>query len=170
MLEQVDPAASRIGFEVWTRYGQRLDGEIAAFQGQLEHREDGRKRFVVRLQMDSAHIPGHRRYTRWMRGQEFFDVAHHRLAEFESAPFVGSTSGTPGVPSLLDGWLTLRGVRHPVQLHIAPGECARAGYDCPVTARGEVSRAAYGMDRWQFAVSDRVTFVLHVRLSGAGAR
>ena len=163
----VDPATSRIGFDVWTRYGQRLEGVIPTFQGRVERLPDGQERFVVQLHMASATMVGHPRFTRWMRGPDFFDVAQYPLAVFESVP------GPPlpvGAAADVDGWLTLRGQRLPLRLRVQPAGCARPGYDCAVTGRGEVSRLAYGMERWQLAVSDRVTFVLQVRLKGAESR
>ena len=163
----VDTARSHIGFAIRTRYGQRLEGHFPRFAGQVDTLPDGRQRITVTLDAGSADIPGHPRYTRWMRGGDFFDAGAHPRIVFQSephSPHLGMTGGT------VDGWLTLRGVRAPLRMQVSPAGCARPGYDCAVTGKGEVSRTAHGMERWQLAVGDRVTFVLKVRLLDAGSR
>ncbi|NEL42859.1 MAG: polyisoprenoid-binding protein, partial [Xanthomonas perforans] len=63
--------------------------------------------------------------------------------------------------------LTIRGITHIETLHVAPAECARPGYDCDVISRGTVLRGRYGMNAWQMALGDRVTFILRGRLQEA---
>ncbi|MCF5935062.1 polyisoprenoid-binding protein, partial [Xanthomonas perforans] len=43
----------------------------------------------------------------------------------------------------------------------------RPGYDCDVFSRGTVLRGRYGMNAWQMALGDRVTFILRGRLQEA---
>ena len=160
----LDPVHSRIGFEIRTRYGQRLEGHFPRFEGRRETLADGRQRVVVQLDASHVEIPGHPRYTRLVRAAEFFDVATHPRIDFQSLPHSPDTARTGAT---VDGWLTLRGIRGPVRMQVAAAGCPRPGYDCAVTGKGEISRSAHGMDRWQLAVGDRVTFVLQVRLAGA---
>ena len=99
-----------------------------------------------------------------MRGEEFFDAGRHPVVEFDSLPYWPETVEQGGA---INGRLTLRGISHPESLQVEKAECARPGYDCDVVSRGTVQRGRYGMDSWQLALSDRVTFVLRARLSEA---
>jgi polyisoprenoid-binding protein YceI len=153
---------SQIGFEVRTRFGQRIEGVFPHFEA---HRDPVRRpppgapEDVHR----SVEIPGKARYTGWMRGEEFFDAGRHPVVEFDSLPYWPETVEGGDI----NGRLTLRGISHPEALQVEKAECARPGYDCDVVSRGTVQRGRYGMDSWQLALSDRVTFVLRARLSEA---
>lgn len=160
----IDPVNSQLGFEIRTRYGQRLEGRFPVFQGQVLVLPDGQHQVVLALDAAAAEVTGHPRYTRWLRGEDFFDAGQHRHISFRSEPYP-ATLGTAG--GVVAGQLTLRGVPGQLEMVVEPAGCPLPGYDCAVSGRGTVSRSAYGMDGWQFAVSDRVTFVLHVRLTGA---
>ena len=159
-----DTTHSRFGFEIRTRFGQRIEGEFPRFEGWLTVLPDGRHQ--VRLRMFTAYvqIPGKPRYTGWMRGEDFFDVARYPLVEFESEPF------EPGIVEQggnVQGQLSIRGISRRETLRVGEPECARPGYDCDLVSRGTIQRGRYGMSNWQFALSDQVTFVLRSRLSGA---
>ena len=58
-----DTTHSRFGFEIRTRFGQRIEGEFPRFEGWLTLLPDGRHQ--VRLRMFTAYvqIPGKPRYT-----------------------------------------------------------------------------------------------------------
>lgn len=160
----LDPDASHIGFSIRPRVGPPITGAIARFHGRVELLDDGREQITVVLEMDSASLPGHPHLTRWMRGRDFFDVERHPQAVFRSLPHPPGLGRTGGQ---VEGRLLLRGIEAPVRLEVLPAGCDRAGYDCPVTGTGGVSRSRHGMDRWQLAVGDEVTLVLTVRLQGA---
>ena len=160
----LDTQHSRIGFEVRTRFGQRIEGVFPRFEGRIEILSDGRHQVHLKMFTRSVVIPGKDRYTGWMRGEEFFDAGRHPVVEFDSLPYWPDTVADGGD---IDGRLTLRGVSHPETLRVEKAECARPGYDCDVVSRGTVQRGRYGMDSWQLALSDRVTFVLRARLSEA---
>lgn len=158
---QVDPARSHLGFEIHTRLGQRIEGTFPRFEGWIEVLADGRHQVHLRLFTEYVEIPGRPRYTGWMRGPDFFDVQRHPVVAFDSEP-IPPERVLHGGP--VPGRLNIRGVAHPETLHLAKPECARPGYDCDVSSRGTVLRGRYGMDKWQLALSDRVTFVLRTRL------
>ena len=160
----IDTAQSILGFEIRTRYGQRLQGRFPVFNGQLQTLADGRQQVSLVIDARAAEVTGHRRYTGWLRSDQFFDVQQHPQIIFQSRPHQAITAVSGGE---VGGELTLRGVSGAIQMQVSPALCERPGYDCPVSGRGTVSRRAYGMDGWQLAVGDRVTFVLQVRLSGA---
>ncbi|HAI45480.1 YceI-like domain protein [compost metagenome] len=161
---EFDTARSRFGFEIRTRLGQRIEGVFPRFEGRIEVLSDGRHQVHLRMFTRYVEIPGKQRYTGWMRGEEFFDSARYPVVEFDSVPYWPEVVDKGGG---VQGRLILRGVSHPETLRVEPAECPRAGYDCDVVSRGTVQRGRYGMDSWQLALSDRVTFVLRARLSEA---
>lgn len=161
---QLDLARSRLGFEVRTRLGQRIEGNFPHFEGRIEVLSDGRHQVHLKMYTRSVEIPGKARYTGWMRGEEFFDAGRHPVVEFDSLPYQPERVEHGGD---IEGRLMLRGISHPEVLRVEKADCARPGYDCDVVSRGTVLRGRYGMDNWQLALSDRVTFVLRARLSEA---
>ncbi|MCS4231866.1 polyisoprenoid-binding protein YceI [Stenotrophomonas maltophilia] len=160
----LDTQRSQLGFEVRSRLGQRIEGSFPHFEGRIEVLSDGRHQVHLKMYTRSVEIPGKPRYTGWMRGEEFFDAARHPVVEFDSLPYDPARVDQGGD---IHGRLMLRGVSHPETLRVEKAECARPGYDCDVVSRGTVLRGRYGMDNWQLALSDRVTFVLRARLSEA---
>jgi len=161
---QFDAVHTRLGFEIRTRFGQRIEGEFPRFEGGVTVLPDGRHQ--VRLQMFTQYvqIPGKPRYSGWVRGEEFFDAQRHPLVAFESEPYAADIAVHGGD---VQGLLTIRGISRRETLHVEAAECARPGYDCDLVSRGTVQRGRYGMDSWQLALSDRVTFILRARLAGA---
>ncbi|WP_312253536.1 YceI family protein [Stenotrophomonas sp.] len=161
---QLDLERSQIGFEVRSRLGQRIEGVFPHFEGRVDVLSDGRHQVHLKMFTRTVEIPGKERYTGWMRGPEFFDAGRYPFVEFDSLPYWPETVERGGE---IQGRLTLRGVSHPESLQVEKAECGRPGYDCDVVSRGTVQRGRYGMDSWQLALSDRVTFVLRARLSEA---
>ncbi|MBN6150673.1 YceI family protein [Xanthomonas sp. AmX2] len=161
-----DPAQSRFGFEIRTRFGQRIEGFFPRFEGSVEILPDGRHQVHLRVFSAYVEIPGKPRYTAWMRGEDFFDVARYPELSFDSQPFAPGVLNSGGA---VVGTLNIRGISHQETLTLMPAGCARAGYDCDAISRGTVLRGRYGMDKWDLALSDRVTFVLRARLTGAAA-
>ena len=160
----LDPRRSRIGFDVRSRIGQRIEGNFPHFEGRIEVLSDGRHQVHLKMYTRSVEIPGKERYTGWMRGEDFFDAQRHPAVEFDSLPYDPDTVAQGGD---IQGRLMLRGVSHPEVLRVERAACDRPGYDCDVVSRGTILRGRYGMDNWQLALSDRVTFVLRARLSEA---
>ncbi len=161
---ELDTARSRLGFEIRTRLGQRIEGVFPRFEGRIDVLSDGRHQVHLRMFTGYVEIPGKDRYTGWMRGEEFFDAGRYPVVEFDSVPYDPQLVEKGGG---IHGRLILRGVSHPETLQVEPASCPRAGYDCDVVSRGTVQRGRYGMDSWQLALSDRVTFVLRARLNEA---
>ncbi len=159
-----DVEHSRFGFEIRTRFGQKIEGLFPRFEGHITVLPDGRQQVRLRMFSQYVEIPDKPRYTGWMRGEDFFDAERYPVVEFNSVPYVPGLVEKGGV---VQGTLTLRGITRPETLRVMPPVCDRPGYDCDVTSRGTILRGRYGMDSWQVALSDRVTFVLHTRLTGA---
>ncbi len=157
----IDPAHTRIGFTLKTRWGQVLQGRFPRFDGGIETLDDGRYR--VRLQMSAreVEIVGYPSYTGMTRGEGFFEADRFPDVEFVSDPYASALIADGGK---LTGALTIRDVTRRETFIILKSECARPAYDCDVLASGSVRRTDYGVDRWILAVSDHVRFVLRLRV------
>lgn len=160
----LDTARSRCGFEIRTRFGQKIEGWFPKFEGEVVRLADGRHRVRLRMDARQVEIPDKPRYTSWMRGEDFFDVERHPVVEFDSQPYSQEVTLHGGD---IIGDLSIRGITHTETLTVMPADCPRAGYDCDVISRGTVLRGRYGMDSWQVALGDRVTFILRARLQEA---
>ncbi|MBD9370486.1 YceI family protein [Xanthomonas sp. XNM01] len=161
-VERIDETRSTLGFEVRTRLGQRLEGRFPRFEGSVDTLPDGRHRVRLRIATAAAEIPRGPRYTDWMRSDRFFDTVRHPWMEFVSDPYPATLLRTGGE---LRGTLTLRGIHKEETLDMQPATCARPGHDCDVVVEGDIRRSRYGMDDWQLALSERVRFVMQVRLA-----
>ena len=163
---ELDPVASKIGFTLKTRWGQLLHGSFPEARGEVAELADGRHQVRLQLSARSVEIVGHSSYTRLTRGDGFFDAERYPQVEFVSDAYTPQLlrSGGP-----LPGVLTIRDVRHREVFTIEPASCTRPARDCDVVASGSIRRADFGMDRWTFALSDKVVFSLRVRVREDGA-
>lgn len=159
-----DPAHTRIGFELRTRWGQRLDGRFPSYEGQVRRHADGLQQVTVRLSTADVEIVGYPRYTAFSRGPSFFDAQRYPTASFTSEPYPESLLVAGG---RLGGTLRLHGVSQRESFTVEPSTCARPAIDCDLVARGSVRREDYGMDDWAMAVQGRVQFALRLRLKAA---
>ena len=159
--ETFDPAHSRFGFELRTRWGMKLEGLFPRHEGEVTQLPDGRKQARLRMFTRDVQIEGHPRYSEWTRSSKFFDAERYPAVVFQSQPYSEDMLHKGGP---LAGEISIRGITHMEILTVAPSTCARPGHDCDVVATGAVRRSDYGMDDWQMAVSDRVVFVLRARL------
>lgn len=162
----VDPAASRAGFSLGTRWGQALEGRFPDVRGQVAVLADGRHQVWLALDTRTVEIVDHPGYTRFTRGGGFFDAAEWPQVQFTSEAYAPELLREGG---LLGGRLRIRGIERRETFRIEPAACARPGRDCDVVATGRVQRANYGMTRWGFAISPDVVFVLRIRLRGDAA-
>jgi polyisoprenoid-binding protein YceI len=158
---EIDPVASHIGFILKTRWGQSLEGRFPEARGEVAELPDGRHQVRLQLAARAVEIEGHASYTRLTRGSGFFDVEDYPLVEFVSDAYAPGLLHSGGA---LSGTLTIRNLRHREVFTISPARCARPARDCDVVASGSIHRGDYGMDRWNFALSDTVRFSLRVRV------
>lgn len=161
-----DPVHTQFRFDARTRWGQPVGGVFARYEARLQSLGDGRRRVHVALDAGSVDVAGPRRYTAMARGPEFFDAARYPRIEFVSEPHDAALTRTGGA---LRGQVTLHGVRRRETFIVEPATCARPGEDCDVIARGRVSRAAYGLRAYAFALGDTVRFTLRLRLAPEAA-
>lgn len=158
--QAIDPARSRVEFDVRTRLGPMVRGRFPDYAGRVETLPDGRHRVRVRLAAAAVIVAGPARYTALARGPQLFDVDRHPEIEFVSEPYPADLARTGGA---LPGRLRLRGVERTERFTLAPSGCARPGHDCPVIASGRIDRDDYGLEGWRWALADTVRFRLHVR-------
>lgn len=163
---EIDTAHSRIGFTLKTRWGQTLDGRFPQWQGEIVEVSAARRQVRLRLPTAEVEILGHPQYSKITRGKGFFDAERHPYVEFVSDPYDDALLREGG---LLGGALTIRGVRRREVFALEPATCDRPTVDCDVVASGVVYRSDYAMDRWAFALGDRVVFSLHLRTRSARA-
>ncbi len=160
---EIDPVASHIGFTLKTRWGQALVGRFPDYRGEVAELGGDRHRVQLQLSAATVEIVDHATYTRFTRGEGFFDAAHYPHVDFVSDAYPPELLRDGGP---LPGTLTIHGVRHREVFTISPATCARPASDCDVVASGSIRRSDYGIDRWNFALSDRVRFSLRVRIRG----
>ncbi len=162
----IDADASSAGFTVRTRWGQTLEGRLPVVIGEIVRVGDQRKRVSLRLPTGRAEVAGNDRYTRLVRGEGFFDVEHHPEIVFVSDAYPESLLRDGGK---LAGELTIRGKTRREVFTLEAAACERPGIDCDVLATGVVYRGDFDMDRWSFALSDRVKLTLRLRSRSGGA-
>jgi len=158
---EIDPATTRIGFTLKTRWGQVLRGRFPTYTGEIEALADGRHRVRLAMSARDIEIVGHPNYTGMTRGDGFFQADRYPEVTFVSDPYPLSLLAEGG---RLGGELTIRDVHRRETFTVAPATCDRPARDCDVVAGGSVRRTDYGVDRWVFAVSDIVRFDLRLRL------
>ncbi|WP_386759680.1 YceI family protein [Lysobacter cavernae] len=159
--ESFDPLHTRFGFELRTRWGQRVAGDFPDYAGELTVLPDGRHQVRIVLATAAVQVADSARYTELARGPRFFDSARYPRIEFLSEPHHADVVDRGG---RLRGKLSMHGVSRMETFVLAPAACARPGKDCDVLATGSISRGDYGLDGWQLALIDRVRFTLRVRL------
>jgi polyisoprenoid-binding protein YceI len=158
---EVDPVASRIDFTLTTRWGQPLQGRFPDAHGEVAELGDGRHQVRLQLSTRSVEIVNHSTYTRYTRGSSFFDAAHYPQMEFICDAYPPELLRRGGA---LPGVLTIRAVHRREVFTISPATCAQPARDCDVVASGSIHLSNYGMDRWNFALSDKVRFSLRLRV------
>lgn len=164
LAQALDPARSRIEFDLKTRWGQTITGHFPRYDGEVAQLPDGRREVRIRLAAASVEVEGSRRYTRFARGERFLDAEHHPWVEFRSDPY-GAELVRQGGP--LYGTLSMHGVSRRETFMLEPGACERPARDCDVVAQGRVLRTNYGVESWRWALTDDVNFRLRVRLREA---
>nr|WP_246606839.1 YceI family protein [Lysobacter antarcticus] len=156
-----DAAHTRFGFELRTRWGQRVQGQFPVYDGTVLFLPDGRRQVRIRLAAGSIDVAGSERYAAMARSDAFFDAEHHPDIEFVSEPHDDVLTRRGG---LLQGYLRMHGVSRPETFVVAPARCDRAGEDCDAFASGSVARSDYGIAGMRLVLSDRVRFTMQVRL------
>ncbi|MCF7220696.1 YceI family protein [Marilutibacter chinensis] len=131
--------ADHVGISVWRGKFNRTSGEVTL------DKEAGSGTLEVEVDLSSIDF-GHDVLNGEMAGPEYFDTANHPTATYTGtlADFVD------GVPTRVDGELSLRGVTRPVTLDIRSFKCMpHPMYKrdwCGADAYATIDRAAFGID------------------------
>jgi polyisoprenoid-binding protein YceI len=110
---------------------------------------------------------GNQSYEDWVKSPEFFDVARHPEIGFVSEPFPLQRLHKGGQ---LSGTLTIRGVARPETFDLAPAECDKPAYDCPIVVKGSIRRSDFGMHSRRGTLSDKVDLHFEVYAIEAAER
>jgi polyisoprenoid-binding protein YceI len=163
---RIDTARSLATFSVRAVWIKRIEGRFAHIEGSIRP-ELAPDRYALRVRVASGSVLMAREgYEEWARSPDFFDTAQHPWIEFEARDLPGELLRAGGE---IEGLLTLRGEQRPVRFELLPSDCAQAGFECPVQARGEVERSDFGMDARRLFVGDKVRLNFDIRLREASA-
>ncbi|MDW8478899.1 MAG: YceI family protein [Xanthomonadales bacterium] len=137
----------------------RSSGRFPRLGGGLR-REGGR--VVIEATIEVAELEGlSGRERRYALGPDFFDALNHPRIRFRSDPLPPEILALGGA---LPGWLSIRGLSRRASFELAPPACPDAGRGCPLEARGEIRRSAFGLGRGAVGLGDRVALRLVVWL------
>ncbi len=154
--QRIDPARSSADFDIDLRIGgDRVRGRLPQVGGALVRMDDGRLRIEMDVDSNAAEVPGQPRYTRMLRGPQFFDTARHPRVLFVSDPFPEEKLRQGGV---FEGALTVRGVTRRECLEVLPAACAQPLRDCPLRAHGALLRGRYGMRSLRLVAGEEVRY------------
>lgn len=143
---QVDPThtfpsfeADHMGISVWRGKMNKNSGKV------LYDKADGSGSVDITIDLTSIDF-GQDQLNKWAQGKDLFDVKKHPKAQYKGR-FAAVANG---VPTELQGELTLHGVTKPVNLKINSIKCIPHPMLkrelCGADASGSFSRADFGMD------------------------
>lgn len=141
-------------------------GEFEAFEGRVVLDTDRPENVVVEVTVDVTSLDsGLPARDENLLGGSWFDAAAHPQMTFTATGFeqTGDTTG------ILTGDLALRGVTGPVRLDVTFNGTARDPFSSRnirwgFSARGTLSRSAFGMDFGTDFVGDEVTLMIETEL------
>lgn len=153
----LDPDHAALIFKVDHLGFSTYVGRFERFDVSLEFEEDdpAASRVAAVIDMTSLDVANDD-FAETLMGPGWFDAAAFPEAQFQSTGIVitGENAGT------MTGDLTLHGVTAPVNLEIAFNgggrDRLRGAYAIGLSARGEISRSAFGVDSFNGLVGDKV--------------
>lgn len=153
----LDPDHAALIFKVDHLGFSTYVGRFERFDVSLEFEEDdpAESRVAAIIDMTSLDVANDD-FAETLMGPGWFDAAAFPEAQFQSTGIVitGENAGT------MTGDLTLHGVTAPVNLEIAFNgggrDRLRGAYAIGLSARGEISRSAFGVDSFNGLVGDKV--------------
>lgn len=161
MIDSTRASASFWIRPVWLK---RIEGVFPVLEGTAFRQSDGA--IVVDVGIDARALQMQRAsYLTWAQSVEFFDVEHHPWIRFRADP-ISPQRLHDGGP--ITGWLQLRDAGARVGFDLEPAACDDPGIDCPVRAKAEISRSAFGMDARRLALGDLVHLSISVYLTATG--
>lgn len=155
-----DTTQSQAQFSVRKLLFAHVRGTFPGLVGTLRTVAGPGNRVEVDAVMDVAALQmADRREKAQALGPKFFDAARYPRARFVSDPFPFAMLASGGA---LRGVLVLHGTRRPVTLDLQPSQCPGQPLACPISVKGTISRAQFGMHAWRGALSDKVDVRLEI--------
>jgi polyisoprenoid-binding protein YceI len=158
---RIDPVHTRVAFQVSHAGFSQAIGTFSQARGRLDFdREDwSTTRLDVEIPLDTLDI-GDADWRRRILDRTFFDAGKYPVARFISTRVERGAGDTATV----HGTLTLRGRSQPVALQVTLNALKRhpltfkrtAGF----SARGTLSRKAFGITAWNSVVGDTVSLII----------
>ncbi len=163
----LDSVRSSAQFSVKVLWMLDVDGQFGGVHGHVRI-DHVRGEAVVDARIDANAVRMRRDGTeKWVKSDEFFNVARYPEIRFVSRPFPLSTLADGGD---LAGSLSLRGFRGPVIFKLEPSTCARPAIDCAAEATGTIRRGTFGMRSRKGTLSDKVELRLGIWIDEGAAR
>lgn len=170
---QIDPAHSKVGFEIPHLVISSVEGRFNAFEGTLDLNEKFEKS-KVKFSVDISSIDtGNSKRDDHLKSPDFFDAGKYPKMTFESTEVKGTPEGFK-----LTGNLTIHGVTKPQTFEAKYTGSAKDGYGnekAAFTAKKEISRKEYGLT-WNNmveagpVVGDKVTIDLKIQAAKPAAK
>lgn len=153
----LDPAHASLIFKVDHLGFSTYVGRFERFDVSLNFDENDAAASRVEAVIDMTSLDvANDDFAETLMGPSWFDAAAFPEARFQSTAIIvtGENTGT------MTGDLTLHGVTAPVSLEVmfngGGRDRLRGAYAIGLSARGEISRSAYGVDRFEGLVGDTV--------------
>ncbi|MBN8728384.1 MAG: YceI family protein [Xanthomonadales bacterium] len=156
---RLDAERSRAEFSLRAVWLMRVRGWFDSVHGDIAI-DRFRNRAVVDAVIAAGSVAmASANHAEWVRSPEFFDAAAHPEIHFVSEPFPLQRLQSGGD---FPGQLTLRGLTRDVRFELDPAACDRPGFDCAITAKGNLSRSAFGMHTRRGTLGDKVQLRLRI--------
>lgn len=165
----IDPVHTRVLFFVEHARFSRAIGQFRPVQGGLWFDAENWAGSRVDICLPVAGLDmGDERWTRALQQPAFFDLRGHPQVCLRSR-VVEVLDGKRG---RLHGELTVRGITRPVVFDFTVNDLRRFSLTMKrrlgISARAELSRAAFGMDRDPTLIGDRVEVIIELEAQAAG--
>jgi polyisoprenoid-binding protein YceI len=141
----IDTAHSDISFSVRHLMITQIKGFFARFQGTMQSNAPDFSDASIQVEIDADSIhTNHPNRDQHLRGEDFFAVDQYPLIHFQSSTLIQVTASN----YLLNGLLTVRGIREPIQLQVrfngkSVDQQGEVKYGFELT--GQISRKDFGL-------------------------
>lgn len=162
----IDPVHSELGFSVRHMMVSKVRGRFERVEGTIVTAANLLESSATAVADMSSITTGNAQRDEHLRSEDFFDAETHPQMTYRSTGIRHK-----GEDFLVDGELTIRGVTQPITLTVEVngfGPDAYGGTRVGISARGELSRKAFGVN-WNAAlegggtvVSDKVELNIEV--------
>lgn len=149
----VDPARTRVGFDISALWVLRRRGEFRDVEGSLSYEPDGVNAVIqVRIRVASVDMPN-AEHVKLLLSADFFDAGQYPWIEFRSEPFALGKAERLDLP----GTLQLHGITQRVQFSAETSRCLLdAKSSCEVEVSGTLQRSQFGMTEYRHTLADEV--------------